>query len=154
MAEQKYGRLTLDVPDGWQDESTLLFVTPPAAGMAAPLSGRAAESFRANVSVSVQPLVEGDPTEPRAYLEAATALLRAHGAAFEDAGASSITIGGRAGWAMERVLEHGGRLVRQLTAVAIADGRAVIATASCEASRAAAELAALRTFVERIRIDD
>ena len=151
MADLQYGRLTLDVPDDWTDASSLLFVMPPSQGLAAPLSAKPAGTFTANVSVSTEPLEAGDPTEPQAYLEAATALLKQSGAQFEDAGASAIKMGDRDGWAMERVLEHGGHVVRQLSAVTIVDGRAIIATASCEASRAPADLPKLRSFIEKIR---
>ncbi len=64
-----HGSIALELPDGWHDRSTLLFVDPQA--LAAPLSGRASPGVAPpNLGISFAPV----PTGPlAAYLDAETA---------------------------------------------------------------------------------
>ena len=127
--QMRHAGLVFDLPDGWRDESALLFVGPsraPQLPTTTPVQrpGEAlAVRFRSHEGKSTEALLEED-------LHAA----RAFDTAIDVVAVESFSCGLGAGKVQERALQLAGQPVLQLVACVVVGPVAVTATASYGAS--------------------
>ncbi len=150
LVDVTHGRFTVQVPEGWRDETTITFVAPPKQGLAAPLSGKAASSFVSNLNVTVEKMPEGIDGA-RGFLSAMGDALRDAGADITDVSVEDFRMGGRPAALAERKVRLGGQAVRQLTAAMIIDDSVVVASAATSESAASKERGTLVNMLENLR---
>lgn len=149
----QHGALAIDVPKGWTDESTLLFVAP-----ASPPLPTVKDVVRASGSV----LITFRRVEGRAPLEEARQIVDANlaglrGQALGDAGLIELERGeldtgiGRGATSLHR-LTLAGIPIRQLELVVVVGRTAVCAVASCGEDEWAARGAELRSTLASLSI--
>jgi hypothetical protein len=124
--ELRHGGLVIDLPEGWSDQSTLLFVAPPPALVGAvPAANAVAQPTEA---VSLRFAVAGG-REARALLEEQTAALRRTDPALSlvEEGPFSAPFG--RGWRVVQRLSLGGIALRQIAVACLRGEVALLATA-------------------------
>lgn len=151
-ATHRYGRVSVTAPTDWADETTIVLTSPTRQGLSAPLSGKAAPSFRETLTVTNDART-GDITDPATYLQRMTSVLRQSGVAVEELDLSPFDFTDRKGACMERRVELNGTVVRQLTGAVFVDERVVVATASTLESQAVARRDAIRELLAGVRAD-
>lgn len=144
-----HGRLTIHLPAGWHDESTVTFVAPVAQGLAAPLTGKKAPAYASNVNVTIEGLPDG-VDDPQAFLQAMGDALREAGASIDDVRIEAFQMGGRTGALAERKVALGGQAIRQYTAVVFIERNVIVASASTSESEAAKERKTLLGILENV----
>jgi hypothetical protein len=151
LVEVEHGRVTLAVPEGWVDESTVSFSSPTAEGLAAPLSPKQAPAYRSTLNVTVEPLPEG-VADARALLEGIGESLRGAGVTCEDvAWREDFSMGGRAGALVERKVILHDTPARQLMAAAIVGDNAVVASAATAETEIERERSVLEELLGQVR---
>lgn len=130
----RHGRLEIDLPSQWLDESTLLFAAPAKEDASAALSPRAPQAYRSHVTVSVEPNPGGHGSD---------GYLRAMGAALLRAGLESIErrlvpfrCAAGEGHLVERQILLDGQAIRQWTLALVKGPNVVVATAATSEGRA------------------
>jgi hypothetical protein len=152
-ASVQHGRFTIDVPEGWADDSTLSFTAPIAEGLAAPLSPKQAPKFQSNLHITVELRPDG--------LEDAVQFLQLYGDSLRQAGAeledvappAAFDMGGRAGAIVERRVKLNNEAVRQLTAAVFLEHNIIVASANTSESEATREVPRLREILSRVRYE-
>jgi hypothetical protein len=149
----QHGKLTLDVPRGWVDNSSIVYVAPPATGLGASLSGRPAPSYRSNVTVSVEQRPDALAT-PREFLGSLGDALRRAGLEVSDLSTTPFVMSDRKGALATRRVRLDGQLVRQWTAVVYLGPNVIVATASTTESEAAKDEPELLRLLGSVRVAD
>lgn len=142
----RHGRLTVNVPADWEDESTVRFASPPS-----PDADKA--SFRSTLSIGLEPVGEVGQTS-RSVLERLGDVLRQSGVECEDVTWSEGKIGDHPATIVERVVTMmGGAKAHELMAAAIVGEEALIVTAASSDKRWSAERAALEELLAGVRFN-
>ncbi|MBI1946853.1 MAG: hypothetical protein HYS27_14250 [Deltaproteobacteria bacterium] len=141
----RHGGLLLDVPEGWADQSTLLFVAPPEVG-AAPTANR---SVQATEAIAVRFAV--GETDARQVVQAESAALTAADpqATLLSEGAFSCGLG--SGWQVVQRLTVGGVVLRQLSCAVTVGAVTVVATATAADARFDKQRAQLERVLASMR---
>jgi len=148
----RHGRLRMEIPAGWADRSSLVFVSPPKDEPTVPLAAKKAGQYYNNVNINFEPKPD-DVNTTTDYLASVNKSLREAGMEFQDIETTPLTMGGNPGHCVERRLKLGDVWVRQITAVAFFGELMVIATASTAESMHKTEIAQLRKLVETVRFE-
>ena len=146
----QHGALALDVPKGWTDESTLLFVAPAAATLPT-----VHDSVRAGGSVLVTfRRAEGKAPldEAKAILEENLAGLRTQGAALVELERGELATGIGTGASSLHRITLANVPIRQLEVVVVVGRTAVCAVASCGEEEWSARGAELRATLASLSI--
>lgn len=149
----QHGNITLDVPRGWVDSSSIVYVAPPATGLGASLTGRPAPSYRSTITVSVEQR-PGELVTPHAFLGSLGDALRTAGVEVSDLSIEPFVMGDREGSLATRRVRLDGQLVRQWTAVVYIGPNVVVATASTTESEAAEHAPELLRLLSSVRVAD
>ena len=136
MVEVRHGGFALDLPEGWSDQSTLLFIGPTGDGFPD--------------AVSVKFSLDA-PATPRAILDAQAAQLGMVDPDFTVLDDGPFHCGLGDGWRFVQRLTLDGVVMQQITAAVIVGGVTVIATASAGEARFAEQEAKLVEVLESMR---
>ncbi|MEM6732720.1 MAG: hypothetical protein AAF658_14265 [Myxococcota bacterium] len=147
----RHGRMTIEIPEDWFDDSDLLFESPPVRGVAVPLSGKPAPEHRSNVSVNFEPKPDGIDNVQQ-YAEHMEDLVETHGEDTARIRSEPRTVGGRDAHLIVRVVTLTAK-VRQYSLSIDAGDRFVLATASVNESLANQQEASLLEILESVRFD-
>lgn len=151
LASVRHGRITVSVPSGWEDDTTVSFLGPVkqhAGSGAIPLSERSRSTF----GVSVERLPAGI-LGPRDFLERLGEGLKAAGARLRDLALEPFEVGGRQGYLADREVELPDGKIRQLMAAVIVGPDVVLATTAADAAVFEHEKASLLEMLAAVRID-
>ncbi len=143
--EFRHGGLRLDLPDGWLDQSTLLFVAPPTRESTMS-THRVVEPSEA---VSVNFVL--DPGDPKALLAEQARSLAAADPDFEVLEEAPFACGLGDGWCCVQRMAVRGVPVRQIAVACAVGPVAVVATAAAPESSFGASRARLRAILESMR---
>ncbi len=147
----RHGPLTVAVPADWRDETTVVLSSPPRAGLAAPLSARAATEVRDTLTLTLEARPE-DISSARDYLERMGEQLAESGVAVKTHHLFPVTMCGTEGACAERSVDIDGLVVRQLTGVALLGDHVVVATASTAESDGDRSRHALLELVTSVQV--
>lgn len=140
----QHGRVTVEVPEDWVDESTVRFATPVQ-------STTKKTSFRSTLSISLEPVHDAGATS-RDVLEKLGQVLRESGVRCEDVSWSDGRIGDHEAKIVEReVTMMGGAKAHQVMAAAIVGDEALIVTAASSEKRWQAEHEELEALLAGVR---
>lgn len=145
----RHGGLIIDVPEGWADQSTLLFVAPPEA-VSAPTANR---SVQATEVVSVRFAFGDEGTDARAALHKEAAAMAAGDAQFSVLTEGTFTCGLGAGWRVIQRVSIGGVALRQISCAVVVGAVTVIATATAADARFDKQQAQLERVLASMRAD-
>jgi hypothetical protein len=130
--EVRHGGLILDVPEGWADQSTLLFVAPPdVQAQSAPTANK---SVQATEVVSVR-FMFGQHDEARAALKGETEAMAAADAQFAVISEGPFTCGLGEGWRIVQRVHVGGIALRQISCAVVVGAVTVLASATAGDAR-------------------
>lgn len=131
----RHGRLTLEIPEGWADESTVTYAAPVQEALTAALAAKRAPTYRSNLSVSVE-LKPDEMKTALEFLKGVGDALREQGIEIKDLKSGPFELGDHEGAVIERRVNLGGQIVRQWSAAAFIGPNVLIATASTAESEA------------------
>ncbi|OGQ11135.1 MAG: hypothetical protein A2138_20930 [Deltaproteobacteria bacterium RBG_16_71_12] len=137
--------MIVDVPEGWADQSTLLFVAPPELGPA-PSANR---TVRATEAVSVR-FALGEP-DARRPLQQESAALAAADPQVALLSEGEFTCGLGAGWQVVQRVTVGGIALRQLSCAVTVGAVTVVATATAADARFDKQRALLERVLASMR---
>lgn len=147
----RHGRITVSVPSGWEDDTTVSFLGPVkehAGSGAIPISERSRSTF----GVSVERLPVGI-TGPKDFLQRLAEGLKAAGARLREVELKPFEVGGKKGFLADREVELPDGKIRQLMAAVIIGADVVLATAAADAAVFEQEKAGLLEMLAGVRID-
>ena len=147
----RHGRITLSVPEGWEDDTTVSMLGPVK-----PHSGSGVipttERSRTTLGVSVERLPSGI-RDAQDFLKRLGEGLKAAGARIRDVGFEPFEVGGRKGHLVEREVEVADGKIRQLMAAVIIGPDVVLATAAADAAVFETEKTGLRALLAGVQVD-
>jgi hypothetical protein len=147
----RHGRITVSIPEGWEDDTTVSFLGPvkdhPIAGTIP-----SSERSRSTLGVSIERLPVGI-TGPKDFLERLGEGLKAAGTKLRDVKLEPFEMGGKKGFIADREVELTDGRIRQLMAAVIIGKDVVLATAAADSLVFEREQASLRELLAAVRID-
>lgn len=147
----RHGRITVSVPEGWEDDTTVAFLGPVkehAGSGVVPTSERS----RSTLGVSVERLPAGI-ADAKEFLSRLGEGLKAAGTRLREISLEPFTVGGRAGFMVDREVEMPDGKIRQLMAAVIIGADVVLATAAADAAVFEREQAGLREVLAAVRVE-
>jgi hypothetical protein len=140
----QHGRLVVEVPRHWEDESTVRFASPPD-------DHPERSAFRSTLSISLEPVATAGDS-PRRVLERLGEVLRQSGVVCDDVQWTDGKIGDLPAVIVERrVVMMGGARAHELMAAAIVGDEALIVSAAASEKRWEEERAQLESLVAGVR---
>jgi hypothetical protein len=130
MTDVRHGGFSIDVPAGWADQSTLLFVAPREAGDARVLQPQ----LRPTETVSVR-FVLGPEGDAAALLAAQIDAMKVTDPEFAVLSSGPFASGLGAGWQQQQRVTVGGVALVQIATATVLGPVAVLATATAAEAR-------------------
>ncbi len=130
MSTVRHGGLAIDIPDGWADQSTLLFVAPRLE----PNPRALHTELRPTETVSVR-FVLGENLDAKELLAAQIDAMKVTDPDFAVVASGAFSSGLGAGWQQTQRITVGGVALKQLATATVIGPVAVLATATSSEAR-------------------
>ena len=151
MISVRHGRISVAVPAGWEDDTTVSFLGPVkehASAGAVPGSERSRPTFA--VSLERLPLGIADAED---FLKQLGEGLTAAGARLRDVEVRAFEMGGRKGALADREVTLPDGRLRQLSAAVVVGGDVVLATAAADAAVFEQQKATLLEMLAAVKVE-